>query len=275
MIIEILLYCSPEDIVNVGEAHDSQNVWNIISSLALWKTLVIGPPGDAINRKYLKYFGSHISSLTIEGLTTNAENNLSTLTKPFLNTIKRHCNQLKSLSLKNCILNLNAMRSSLFPKTIVNLTLDHIEMAITGIPATLCVTEDYLDLVRRNTAIAFIFIYFISFIITIFQTNVAEIWHPLHTTSPYHQLLNTLPHLTQLKLIEMEYETFDSLSNHGRFIKLDRTPGRCLGRGRINIVRDIQRTYTFRSKEDWEKNREEGKNMKVEEFLSMENIVGD
>ena len=132
--------------------------------------------------------------------------------------------------------------------------------------------------VRRNTTIAFIFIYFSSFIMTIFQTNVAEIWHPLrlHTTFiPYHQLLNTLPHLTQLKLIGMEYETFDSLSNHGRFIKLDRTPGRCLGRGRINIVRDIQRTYTFRSKEDWEKNREEGKNMKVEEFLSMENIVGD
>ena len=141
MIIEILLYCSPEDIVNVGEAHDSQNVWNIISSLALWKTLVIGPPGDAINRKYLKYFGSHISSLTIEGLTTNAENNLSTLTKPFLNTIKRHCNKLKSLSLKNCILNLNETRSSLFPKTIVNLTLDHVKMA------TLCVTGDYLDLV--------------------------------------------------------------------------------------------------------------------------------
>ena len=93
-------------------------------------------------RKYLNYLGGHTSSLTIVGMaskvSTNAENNLSTLTVPFFNTIKLRCNQLKSLSVKNCILNPNEMRSSLFPKTIVNLTLDHIKIA------TRRFTEDFL-----------------------------------------------------------------------------------------------------------------------------------
>ena len=133
LIIEILLYCSGRDVVNVAEAHSSSKLWEVIASPRLWRTAVIGPPGDA--KKYLKYLGSHTSSLTVVGVSkTNRKaghghgSKQSSLTESLINSVRLRCTRLSHFTLDNCIFDANVIRFSLFPKTISHLKLIRITM---------------------------------------------------------------------------------------------------------------------------------------------------
>ena len=132
LIIEILLHCSGRDVVNVAEAHSSSKLWEVIASPRLWRTAVIGPPGDA--KKYLKYLGSHTSSLTVVGVSkkTNKKagpgSRQSSLTESLINSVRLRCTWLSHFTLDNCIFDANVIRFSLFPKTISHLKLIRITM---------------------------------------------------------------------------------------------------------------------------------------------------
>ena len=123
LVLEIFQYCSGIDIINAGEAFNSDNVWDAISNVNLWKSAVIGPPSDY--RKYSKFLGKHTTKLTIKGTRKRKK---TYLTQSSLSSIRLKCPELSHLTIENCVLDTSVIKFSLFPKTLTYLNLSSIKM---------------------------------------------------------------------------------------------------------------------------------------------------
>ena len=119
LVLKIFQYCSDLDIINVGEAFDSERLWNIISTMNLLKSAVISPSQC---RKYSKYLGKHTSELTIKGSTTEEK-----LTQSDISSICLNCPELSHFTVENCVLDTPVM-FSLLPKTLTFLKLSCIKV---------------------------------------------------------------------------------------------------------------------------------------------------
>ena len=124
LVLKIFQYCSDMDIINVGEAFDSERLWDIISTVKLLKSAVISPSEC---RKFSKYRGKHTSKLTIQGTylikgTTEEKN----LTQSDISSICQNCPQLSHFTVENCVLDTPVM-FSLLPKTLTFLKLSCIK----------------------------------------------------------------------------------------------------------------------------------------------------
>ena len=124
LLLEIFQYCSGIDIINAGEAFNSDKVWDAISNVNLWKSAVIGPPSDY--RKYSKFLGKHTTKLTIKGTRKGQK---TYLTQSSLSSIRLKCPELSHLIIENCVLDTQVIKFSLFPKTLTHLNLSSIKMA--------------------------------------------------------------------------------------------------------------------------------------------------
>ena len=118
LVLKIFQYCSDLDIINVGEAFDSERLWEIISTVNLLKSAVISPSQC---RKYSKYLGKHTSNLTIKGTTTEEK-----LTQSDISSICLNCPELSHLTIEGCVLDTPVM-FSLLPKTLTFLKLSCIK----------------------------------------------------------------------------------------------------------------------------------------------------
>ena len=136
LIVKVLQFCSGIDIINIGEAFNSDRFWDTISNEKLWERAVIGPPADY--RKYSKYLGKHTRSLAILGTSSKKKHtknsSLSILTESLVSSICLHCQELTDFTVDNCIMDSQVIKFSLFPKTLKFLKLSNISM--TNLPQT-------------------------------------------------------------------------------------------------------------------------------------------
>ena len=129
VLVEILLYCSGADVLNVGQCFQSQAVWSVVGNKKLWRRAVIGP-GDM--KTYLKYLGAHTTSLTMKGSTNKvvkAGSKTSTLTESLVSSIRLRCPHLTHLELHTLIVDTQTIRFSLFPRTLESLVLNNVSLA--------------------------------------------------------------------------------------------------------------------------------------------------
>ena len=119
LVLEIVQYCSDMDIINVGEALDSERLWEIISTVKLLKSAVISPSQC---RKYSKYRGKHTTQVKIKGTTTEKK-----LTQSDISSICLNCPELSHLTIEDCVLDTNVI-FSLLPKTLTFLKLSCVKM---------------------------------------------------------------------------------------------------------------------------------------------------
>ena len=118
LVLKIFQYCSDLDIINVGEAFDSERLWDIISTVKLLKSAVINPSEC---RKFSKYRGKHTSKLTIKGTTEEKK-----ITQSDISSICLNCPELSHFTVENCVLDTPVM-FSLLPKTLTSLKLSCIK----------------------------------------------------------------------------------------------------------------------------------------------------
>ena len=113
IIIEILVFCNKEDVVNFAEALASKNedIWDVIANKRLWKDAVIAP-----ENKYIKYLGSYTKTLRIE-----SKNVAWTIPKKLVKLITSKCTALEKLTIANSHYYLSSASLSMFPKTITHL----------------------------------------------------------------------------------------------------------------------------------------------------------
>jgi len=119
LVLEIFQHCSDMDIISVGEALDSERLWDIISTVELLKSAVISPSQC---RKYSKYRGKHTTKVTIKGTITEKK-----LTQSDIFSICQNCPELSHFTVENCVLDTEVM-FSLFPKTLTFLKLSCVKM---------------------------------------------------------------------------------------------------------------------------------------------------
>ena len=125
LVLKIFQYCGDMDIINVGEAFDSERLWDIISTVKLLKSAVISPSEC---RKFSKYRGKHTSKLKIKGTylikgTTEDKN----LTQSDISSICQNCPELSHFTVESCVLDTPVM-FSLLPKTLTFLKLSCIKV---------------------------------------------------------------------------------------------------------------------------------------------------
>ena len=126
ILINILQFCHGADILNIAEAFTGSKLDSVIKDPVLWNTAVIGP-GDV--KKYIKYLGSFTSSLTIIGAISKPRPKQSggpMLSESVISSISLRCSKLEQFTIKHCIIDNHAVRFSLFPKSITDLTLDNV-----------------------------------------------------------------------------------------------------------------------------------------------------
>ena len=127
ILINILQYCHGGDILNIAEAFAESKLDNVIKDPSLWKRAVIGP-GQV--KKYLKYLGSFTSSLTVIGSSSKPRpkqsGGVALLSESVISSISLRCSKLEKFTIKHCIIDNHAVRFSLFPKSITDLTLDNV-----------------------------------------------------------------------------------------------------------------------------------------------------
>ena len=113
IIIEILVFCNKEDVVNFAEALASkiEDIWDVIANKRLWKDAVIAP-----ENKYIKYLGSYTKTLRIE-----SKNVAWTIPKKMVKLITSKCTALEKLTIANSHYYLSSAPLSMFPKTITHL----------------------------------------------------------------------------------------------------------------------------------------------------------
>ena len=131
LVVEILQYCSGVEIINAGEAFNSDKLWDVISNVTLWESAVIGPPSEY--RKYSKYLGKHTTKLAIIGTSTKKKQGKglkpSHLTESLISSIRLHCPELSHLTIESCVLDAQVVKFSLFPKTLRFLKLSRVTMS--------------------------------------------------------------------------------------------------------------------------------------------------
>ena len=130
ILVGILKYCDGADIVNLSETSRDSRLSRVIRDPTLWVRSVIGP-GDL--KKYMKYLGSHTTYLTILGnnpisRSKKRKKSKVALSEAVISSISLRCSSLKQFTIKNCVIDTNGTRFSLFPKTITHLTLDSVSI---------------------------------------------------------------------------------------------------------------------------------------------------
>lgn len=133
LIILVLQFCTGNDILNFAEAFQNPEIDNILGNKALWRRLTIGPNNL---RKYLKFFGAQTTEITILGFvkvkpqtfkpSKQAWDKAEQLPDSVIASIRLRCPNLVSLNLTNCVINIDKVKISLFPKTLKNLTLSRV-----------------------------------------------------------------------------------------------------------------------------------------------------
>jgi len=130
LVLEIFQYCSGSDVLNAGEAFNSNKLWDTITNVKLWRNAVIGPPSEY--RRYSGYLGRHTTKLTIKGTTAKKKKGKNSkpsfLTESLVSSIRLNCPELSHLTVENCDLHAQVIRFSLFPKTLTFLKLSNIKM---------------------------------------------------------------------------------------------------------------------------------------------------
>jgi len=134
LLVLILQKCTGTDALNFGEAcQNSDKVEDILSNKALWRKPIIGPHNL---RKYLKYLGPHTTDITILGFVkvkaqtfkpkkqTWAKSEL--LPDSVIASIRLRCPNITTLNLNNCVLDIEKIKISLFPKLIKQLKLNSV-----------------------------------------------------------------------------------------------------------------------------------------------------
>jgi len=130
LLVLILQSCTGADALNFAEAFENSEVENIVGNKALWRKAVIGPTSL---RKYLKYLGPHTTDVTIKGFVKvkpqTFKPNKQTwekselLPESVIASIRLRCPNITSLNLNKCVIDVDKVKISLFPKSIKHLTL--------------------------------------------------------------------------------------------------------------------------------------------------------
>ena len=113
IIIEVLLFCNNEDVVNLAEALSvmSEDIWAVVSNKKLWKHAVIPP-----ENKCFDYLGSYTISLQIE-----SKDDTWSIPKNQMEIIRSKCTALEELTIVNSHYFLSSAPLSMFPQTITHL----------------------------------------------------------------------------------------------------------------------------------------------------------
>ena len=134
LIILILQNCQGEDILNLAEAFQNSEIDHLLENQALWQNPKIGPNSL---RKYLKYLGTHTKEITVLGFVTLTESctpkkavyeKSEYLPESVISSISLRCPNLIDFKLKNCVIDTEKVKLSLFPKSIKNLKFDCVDL---------------------------------------------------------------------------------------------------------------------------------------------------
>ena len=130
LLILILRHCAGEDILNFAEAFQNSEMDNLVKNKVLWRKPKVGPKNL---RKYLKYFGPHTREITIVGFVTLNKSSTPKrdtvydksdyLPDSVISSIRLSCPNLVTFNLQNCVIDIEKVKLSLFPKTLKNLRL--------------------------------------------------------------------------------------------------------------------------------------------------------
>ena len=135
LLILILQFCQGNDILNFAEAHQNSEIDSLLENKALWCKPTIGPKNL---RKYLKYFGPQTTDITILGFVKLKPQSFKPnkqvwdktehLPDSVIASIRLKCPNLVTLNLKNCVVDINKVKTSLFPKTHKSLRLSSVAL---------------------------------------------------------------------------------------------------------------------------------------------------
>jgi len=149
IVIHILQFCQGSDILNLDEALNNKDFGDLVYNKSLWKTPFLGPTNL---RKYLKYLGSHTTKISILGFvkvkpqsfkpSKQVYDKSEQLADSVINSIRLRCPNLTSLHFVKCVIDIEKVKISLFPKTlkhlkfnqVVLLNLPQVRTAITASP---------------------------------------------------------------------------------------------------------------------------------------------
>jgi len=134
LLVLILENCTGADALNFAEAcQNCEKVEDILSNKALWRKPIIGPCNL---RKYLKYLGPHTTDVTILGFVKVKAQTFKpkkqTWTKSELlpdsviASIRLRCPNLTTLNLNKCVVDIEKIKISLFPKSLKHLNLNSV-----------------------------------------------------------------------------------------------------------------------------------------------------
>jgi len=134
LLVLILENCTGADALNFAEAcQNCAKVEDILSNKALWRKPTIGPCNL---RKYLKYLGPHTTEVTILGFVKVKAQTFKpkkqTWTKSELlpdsviASIRLRCPNLTTLNLNKCVVDIEKVKISLFPKSLKHLNLNSV-----------------------------------------------------------------------------------------------------------------------------------------------------
>merc|ERR1719369_486422 len=135
LLVLILHNCNGSDILNFGEAIQNPQVENILSNKTLWRTPTIGPTNL---RRYVKYLGPHTTFITINGFVRVKPQTFRPckqtweksehLPDSVIGSIRLRCPNLTTLNLNNCVIDIDKVKISLFPKSLKHLKLSCVEL---------------------------------------------------------------------------------------------------------------------------------------------------
>jgi len=135
MLILILQFCQGNDILNFAEAFQNSEIDSLLCNQALWHKPTIGPKNL---RKYLKYFGPQTTEITILGFvklkpqsfkpSKQVWDKTEHLPDSVIASIRLKCPNLVTLKLQKCVIDIEKVKLSLFPKTLKNLRLCNVAL---------------------------------------------------------------------------------------------------------------------------------------------------
>merc|ERR1719452_314305 len=135
LLILILQFCSGKDILSVSEAFKHPEIDILLTNKALWRKPTIGPENL---RKYCKYLGDHTTKITILGFVKvkpqtfkpnkQVWDKTEQLPDSVIASIRLRCPNLHTLNLTNCVIDIEKVKISLFPKSLKHLTLTSVSL---------------------------------------------------------------------------------------------------------------------------------------------------
>jgi len=135
LLILILRFCSGKDILNIAETFQHPEIDCLVTNKALWRKPTIGPENL---RKYSKYLGAHTTEIKILGFvkvkpqtfkpSKQVWDKTEHLPDSVISSISLRCPNLISLNLRNCVIDIEKVKISLFPKSLKSLTLSSVSL---------------------------------------------------------------------------------------------------------------------------------------------------